>query len=427
MRLKRASCGVVALLASVLVGRAQGADLPARPAVAVDYVQVCSTHGVGYFAIPGTETCLRIGGRVRVEYRYLEPGNRASDAISTRARGRIELDARTATAYGALRTFVRYEVTRNTGSYGSNTFNLDRAFVQFGGLTAGRTQSYFDFYTNDYNFGAILVSDFNTQVLAYSAKFGSGWTASVALEDGIERRFLRNPNGPDFPGEAFAPPGLRMPDVVGQLLVDQSWGKAQASAALHQIRSDNLRPGLVPDFSGTEYGFAVQGGVQIKLPAIADGDQLWLQGAYTRGALSYLGFGNTDVGNLGLTQTDAYVDALGQTKLSEGWAANALFLHYWTPGIRQAAFVSYGIIDYPGAASFVTPAGGRLGFVGLTDWRVGTNLSWLPTRGFYIGIEGLYRSVDPKGRVPVDNDPAALRLIGRENAMEARLRVQRDF
>lgn len=35
-------------------------------ALNVDYVRVCDSFGAGYYYIPGTDTCLRIGGRVRV-------------------------------------------------------------------------------------------------------------------------------------------------------------------------------------------------------------------------------------------------------------------------------------------------------------------------------------------------------------------------
>ena len=84
----------------------------------VEYVRICSTHGNGFFYIPGTETCLRVGGRVRAEYLYVEPIDRSQDTIGFRARGRINIDARTATAYGMLRTYIRMEMTRNTGAYG---------------------------------------------------------------------------------------------------------------------------------------------------------------------------------------------------------------------------------------------------------------------------------------------------------------------
>ena len=58
-----------------VVAGAQAADLPIRKAepVAVEYVRVCSAYGSGFFYIPGTETCLRVGGRVRADYRYVTP------------------------------------------------------------------------------------------------------------------------------------------------------------------------------------------------------------------------------------------------------------------------------------------------------------------------------------------------------------------
>ncbi|MTI42006.1 porin, partial [Roseibium hamelinense] len=47
---------------------AQAADLPVAPEP-VDYVRVCDAYGSRFYYIPGTETCLRVGGRVRVEYK----------------------------------------------------------------------------------------------------------------------------------------------------------------------------------------------------------------------------------------------------------------------------------------------------------------------------------------------------------------------
>jgi len=55
----------------------QAADLPVAKAAPVEYVRICSTHGAGFFYVPGTETCLRVGGHVRAEYLYLEPSDRA--------------------------------------------------------------------------------------------------------------------------------------------------------------------------------------------------------------------------------------------------------------------------------------------------------------------------------------------------------------
>ena len=72
------------------VAGAQAADLPDRKAapVAVDYVRVCSTYGAGFFYIPGSsDTCLRIGGRVRADVLYVEPFTRADNTLELFARG----------------------------------------------------------------------------------------------------------------------------------------------------------------------------------------------------------------------------------------------------------------------------------------------------------------------------------------------------
>src|SRR3712207_8161153 len=46
-----------------------------------EYVRVCSTYGAGFFYVPGTDSCLRISGRLRADYRYIEPQTRVQDAI----------------------------------------------------------------------------------------------------------------------------------------------------------------------------------------------------------------------------------------------------------------------------------------------------------------------------------------------------------
>ncbi len=50
----------------IAVAGAQAADLPVK-AKAVEYVKICSLYGVGYYYIPGTDTCIKIGGYVRYE------------------------------------------------------------------------------------------------------------------------------------------------------------------------------------------------------------------------------------------------------------------------------------------------------------------------------------------------------------------------
>jgi len=268
------------------VAGAQAADLPVMKAAPVEYVRVCSAYGAGFFYIPGTDTCLRIAGRALFEYNIEKQYTKNSDPTGFRSLGRLQLDSRTQTAYGTLRAFVRLEIARRTGEFISGTqqrrgeaeiatgfdffgraqnhIYLDKAFIQFAGITAGRATSFFDFYSNDLNWFGITGSDRGaTNLLAYTASFGSGFSATLSMEDPQERRYpiVTNLGGNTLVAGAnlfsVAAPvvvlvdpltGLpipnavvgqqqrnRMPDVVGALRVDQGWGSAQLSGAVHQI------------------------------------------------------------------------------------------------------------------------------------------------------------------------------------------------
>ena len=51
------------------VAGAQAADLPVRKAAPVNYVRICDAYGAGFFYIPGTDTCLKVGGLALFETR----------------------------------------------------------------------------------------------------------------------------------------------------------------------------------------------------------------------------------------------------------------------------------------------------------------------------------------------------------------------
>ena len=101
----------------VAMSGAQAADLPVK-AKAVEYVRICSLYGAGFFYIPGTDTCIKLGGYLRVDTTfngggYGQPffsgdggqGNRYRDYFLSRSRMALTVDTRTATEYGVVRTF----------------------------------------------------------------------------------------------------------------------------------------------------------------------------------------------------------------------------------------------------------------------------------------------------------------------------------
>src|ERR1700720_3947948 len=97
----------------------QAADLPVK-AKAVEYVRICSLYGAGFYYIPGTDTCIKLGGYLRVDTTFnggiqgqpawngdLGQQNRYADYFTTRSRLALTIDTRTATEYGLVRTFAQ--------------------------------------------------------------------------------------------------------------------------------------------------------------------------------------------------------------------------------------------------------------------------------------------------------------------------------
>ena len=105
------------------VAGAQAADLPSKKAAPVEYVRICSQFGAGFFYIPGSDTCLKVSGRVRADYIYTEPLTRASNGTSTRARGYLTLDSMTNTDWGPVRATTRVYVTKDSGSGATPTLD----------------------------------------------------------------------------------------------------------------------------------------------------------------------------------------------------------------------------------------------------------------------------------------------------------------
>jgi hypothetical protein len=415
------------------VASAQAADLPYKKSAPVEYVKICDAHGAGFFYIPGTDTCLKVGGDVEFYYSFVTnkktiagysaagvlgavSSSKLSNTSGVKARGRVQLDARNTTAWGTLRTFVSVQIDHLTGiekasaTPGSSTdvASVDKAYIQFAGFTAGRYQSVFDFYADDWNHFDLDDSDTSVNGLAYTATFGGGFSATVSVEDRADRL---NPyfNGSGN-GLIINTTGDEIPDIVGQVNWSQGWGQAQLSAAAHEQSS------FLTAVAGTgaslasksNWGFAVQGGVEINLPALAAGDQLWLEGAYTDGALQYNqldGHGGNVGGNFtingGIVQSD--YDAIWLSNGAGGftlksptsWSVMGAFQHYFTPTIIGRLTGSYADVEYSNAAALaaLTSSWNRI--------KVGPELLWMPVSGFQVGVETLYVRTEDKFPIAV--------------------------
>jgi len=497
----------------VAVSTGQAADLPVK-AKPVEYVKVCSLYGAGFYYMPGTDICIKLGGYVRAEVGYNDNGNitwgafngnansRNTSNLTYRARGYITADAREQTAFGTARGYIAVGlITNDVGlNTAANTFSANRAFVQWAGFTGGLTQSFYDFYSAPAaafwgSFPSSDTGDPGWLAFAYTAQLGNGISATLSAE---ERRVTQIINGDPFnvgaagaqggtagngffgsggtsisalgtvtPGayqaacatdgvgsnatiSALCPGdgaygGYQVPDIVGNIRIDQTWGSGQVMAALHEVNANyygvsfaNGTSNALTGRPGDDWGWVVGAGLRLNFPMIAQGDYFQSQVNYTQGALRYLfqtpnsNWGKVDGQQeaYGVLSDAVYGSDFGGNSahgavqpggtglnLTTGWGFNASYEHYWTPSFHESLYGGMYWVRYNSQANNIlcnlennTNLFGSSTTVGSTNnitapgpagcnnnWDtpfVGTRLQWDITKSFYLGVDVLYQRLD---------------------------------
>lgn len=452
------------LIKSLLLGSAAGlmavtgsmaADLPSRKAAPVDYVRVCS-GGAGHtgFVVPGSaDNCLMISGRVRVDYQVGNRYSRADDAYGINPTARFNLDWRAQTGIGTVRAYVRMDLgssptasgrqnfwfennsRRNGGQSSSGPILMSRAFIQFGlgsgFVTAGRAASFFEYYGEDHFWSGTAISGTqgsNANMLAYTANFGGGFTATLGIED---RGFNNLGTGVG----QFLYQGRAYPDLVGNLRLAQGWGTAQFAAAVgdRAVTTFPLDTGA-RKISNT--GFALLGGLTVNLPALGGASAVVFEGTYTKGMLNYIGLGSAvRVGYANVASADFASNAVANTvHLGEGYSLVAALRAVYTPTLRQHFFAGYTNVSYGSLGNASTGTGGlpdsssTSGLRSFSKFEIGTNVVYTIAPGLNLGVEVIYLNVDPRGSFTYTNASSVPNLVsGSQSAVEGRFRIQRDF
>jgi hypothetical protein len=457
----------------VAVAGAQAADLPvkARP---VQYVKICSLYGAGFFYIPGTDTCIKIGGFVRAEVDLLSQGsfavmntgdfnNNSNGEMSTwRSRAGVTFDARSQTEYGTLRSYAILATTSTNsqggGNGGANGLGAgnpngagsepytrlwsNAAFIQLAGFTAGKTGSFFDFdlqpYSNQTNFWGSNMFGGGLEVFGYTAQFGSGLSASLSIED---------PNGhrtnifSNFASAATATPAgtpqygnQQVPDIDANLRIDQAWGSAQVMGAYHQLTANSTNTSAGAQL--TDSGYAFGAGLKINLPMLGTGDYIIAQATYANGAMQYAGsninggFALTSGSTVSVAaasnnyfgqEDDATVVGAGLDK-TKAWSVTGGFEHFWTPMWKTSLYGAYGQLRYSAAASAVlAPATALAG--SSANWsytQVGSRTTWTPVANLDLSLEAMYNHLNGAYATGTAN-------YGNRDWASGIFRVQRNF
>ena len=444
---------------------AQAADLPVK-AKAVQYVKICSLYGAGFYYIPGTDTCIKLGGFTQVDVNFnagnynqpawnnggtsvgnptytgnqLSTHSRDAEYFTTRARNQFNIDTRTATEYGVVRTFWSSNFEFSTGlGPSSGNITVDYGFVQFAGFTIGKAISGFQTPWGAYganNNTSFLIGGFDNATgitqIAYTWQFGNGVSAQLGIEDNriIDRSQLINASA--TPAAASASTGAYgnfyggnvAPEITGNIRVDQAAFTAQLSGAAHNIHATNYSNGAAlpvePNGHPTDvWGFAVSGGLQLKNLPTGPGDKLSLDVTYADGAMKYLISGVTgnnfnsfsggstfpaSYQNMAvLSLSDGIFGTGTSIEKTTGWAVRGAYVHNWSPSWESSLFGSYTSIDYNTNATnlfcnMFTAQNVKLnGYTCNPDfkiWQVGTRTAWTPVRNLTFSGEVMYTNLD---------------------------------
>ena len=493
----------------IAMSGAQAADLPVK-AKAVEYVRICSLYGAGYFFIPGTDTCIKLGGYLRIDTTFNGGGahgqpawngnsgqqNCYRDSFISRSRMAFTIDTRTATEYGVVRTFGQadFQLTSPdgtaafTGLPSSVNIATQYMFIQFAGFTFGKSASAYATPWQGYpgNINASLLGGHNTDTginnIQYTAEFGNGVSGSIGLEEPLvwDRTSVYNLGIPGAIGAngtgANAYAGVRAPDVVGNIRVDQAWGLFQISAAAHEVNGSYniLGAGAAPtglsEISGhpeAKWGGSVMAALQLKNLPTGAGDDIKFDVSYAKGrtkavistssaAPSFAMFGDSgsayqSVG-FGATTDGVYLPGPGGTDgivLTTAWGVRGAFNHNWNPNWSTSLFGSYSAVRYDGSATDGSTAKGAYcaafgvshpgqaagAYTCNPDFNVaqlGVITRWTPVKNLAFSGEVQWVHLDQKMSgssvfAPSAPKPSALYQFKDQDTVLLQVRAQRNF
>jgi hypothetical protein len=511
--------------ALLAVGGAQAADLPVK-AKAVEYVRVCSLYGAGFWYIPGTDTCIKIGGYVRIDTTingsnvYDDPawsgdagqGNRFRDVFDSRSRFALTVDTRTATEYGVVRTFAQGDFQFNNlvtsaptttspasslgglsgtllDTPGGGYVAVEYVFIQFAGFTFGKSSSAYATPWNGYpgNNSSFLIggNDSVTGVnnIQYTAQFGNGVSASIGLDD--PTTFNRTPLynlslGVSAAGTGTnAYGGFEMPDIVGNVRIDQAWGLFQLSGAAHMVNASYNVLGaggvgvagataatdsVLSGHPDSKIGGSVMAALQIKNIPTGPGDDIKFDASWAKGdtkniietsaaSPSFLMGGgvpgqfgpNASLG-FGPTADATFLPVAaggdGNIHLVTSYGVRGAFNHNWDPYWSSSLFGGAGWVRYDSTsqANYCAAYGAAVAGQGVTYTcnpnfmvsMLGTVTRWTPVKNLTFSAETIWTHLNQgfsgtAAFTPGAPQPIQAWTYKNQDTLSLNFRVQRNF
>lgn len=294
--------------AAVLVaGSAFAADLPAKKAAPAAAVVACPAFGAGFFQIPGSDTCIQLGGFMN----YMATYSDEDQSLAQAGNLRLTLDARSNTEIGVIRGFGRI------GNDG-----MERAYVQVGGLTVGKNASLADIAgTNAWNYGSNLGGGSNVGA-TYAATMGA-----LTLSLGIANSANNNTTTTTSSSTSYT---SGTPDLLAGISAKTGPVDVKLVGVSH----------TAVDATGDTQGYAVVGRIGA---SVGGGFGVALFGGISEAASAYTGSIYNDTDGAGETNTGTNIG--GEITLAAGNGTLALAVDQYTAslGADDATVTAYGV------------------------------------------------------------------------------------
>jgi hypothetical protein len=293
----------------------------------MEYVRVCDAFGTGYFYIPGTETCLKIGGEVRATVYVNESDlafDEAEEDYNSEVRARITFEAKNDSEIGTIGSYVRIQATQDD-DLGREGVALDQGYITVGGFKVGRALTWADDWglagESDAFFGN---ARFNTISYTYTS---DAFTAGLGVDD-LSDEYV---DGNEVGLEAVLSGSLG----VATATVNGVYDFGDEEGAIAGVISADLGPGTLGIAGAWASGYSTG----------YDFESEWTIGAaYTFKATEKLSITPQVVyfGNVAATDTVTGVTDFSST---DAWAADLLVEYALAAGLTASADVRYVDLD----------------------------------------------------------------------------------
>ncbi|KPF41166.1 porin, partial [Rhizobium sp. AAP43] len=275
----------------------------------------------GYFYIPGTETCLKIGGEVRATLNFNDDDTVLDqDNWESEVRARLTFEAKNDSEVGTIGSYIRLQASQ--GAEGSRaSVGVDQAYITVGGFKVGRVVTWADDWglagESDDFFGNVR---FNTATYTYAT---DAFSVGLGVDDlAVVDGYSNSVGIQGFASAAFGP---------ASIVVNGVYDVEESEGGIGAVLSADLGPGTL----------GIAGAWASGQSAYGFNSEWNIGAAYTFKATEKLSITPQVTYYSGINDAGLFGDDRGAFTSDDAWAADLLVEYQIATGLKASADLMY--------------------------------------------------------------------------------------